>query len=178
MGSSSDLLEIYDFNSISKTAIIDFCEIPIADDNLDYSNFFQSYLLNNKPCIVKNVSNNWSATTNWLKNNSLNLDYFRNNIPNVEVPVSNCGKKQYNVQEKCTMKLFDYLDFWEAYEKSYAQMDCLYLKDWHFTKEFKNEVVYRVPSYFASDWLNEYYESNSVLDDDYRFVYIGPKGSW
>lgn len=30
--------------------------------------------------------------------------------------------------------------------------------------------------YFSSDWLNEYWDSLDV--DDYRFVYMGPTGTW
>ena len=38
--------------------------------------------------------------------------------------------------------------------------------------------AYQTPVYFRSDWLNEYWESFDPITDDYRFVYIGPKGSW
>lgn len=60
---------------------------------------------------------------------------------------------------------------------------CNYFKDWHFTRDYPDEVVYTVPKYFSSDWLNEYLTSkddlnDDVTKDDYRFVYMGPKGSW
>jgi hypothetical protein len=54
----------------------------------------------------------------------------------------------------------------------------LFLKDWHFTQDFPEENMYRVPKYFASDWLNEYYSEKTGIKDDYRFVYMGPQGSW
>jgi len=54
----------------------------------------------------------------------------------------------------------------------------LFLKDWHFTQDFPEENIYRVPEYFASDWLNEYYSAKTSIKDDYRFVYMGPRGSW
>lgn len=44
-------------------------------------------------------------------------------------------------------------------------------------KNFPESIgAYKTPMYFAVDWLNELW----TLDrkDDYRFVYIGPKGSW
>lgn len=45
--------------------------------------------------------------------------------------------------------------------------------------QYPEENIYRVPDLFASDWMNEYLLSNSNNDnDDYRFVYMGPKGSW
>lgn len=153
-------------------------EISLVENNISYSDFFQSFLLSNTPCLIKDVSKNWKCVGNWIKNNSLNIDYFQNNFKNVEVSVSNCGKRNYNSQEKCNMKLLDYLEYWKSYKKSPVPMDCLYLKDWHFVKEFPHDNVYKVPSYFASDWLNEYYDGNLELNDDYRFVYIGPKSSW
>lgn len=38
------------------------------------------------------------------------------------------------------------------------------------------EDVFTLPVYFSSDWLNEYWDALDV--DDYRFVYMGPAGSW
>lgn len=45
-------------------------------------------------------------------------------------------------------------------------------------KEFPEEDAYTVPEEFSSDWLNEYYTDYEQSSDDYRFVYMGPKGSW
>lgn len=38
--------------------------------------------------------------------------------------------------------------------------------------------AYETPVYFKSDWLNEFWDRRSDVSDDYRFVYMGPKGSW
>lgn len=45
-----------------------------------------------------------------------------------------------------------------------------------FLRAFPEQDVYTTPVYFSSDWLNEYWDAIAV--DDYRFVYMGPKGSW
>lgn len=45
-----------------------------------------------------------------------------------------------------------------------------------FLRAFPEHDVYTTPVYFSSDWLNEYWDAIAV--DDYRFVYMGPKGSW
>ncbi len=45
----------------------------------------------------------------------------------------------------------------------------------HF-RNFPEHNTYKTPIYFSSDWLNEYWDTIEV--DDYRFVYMGPKGSW
>lgn len=36
--------------------------------------------------------------------------------------------------------------------------------------------MFTLPVYFSSDWLNEYWDCLDV--DDYRFVYMGPAGTW
>lgn len=46
----------------------------------------------------------------------------------------------------------------------------------HFYRDFPEHNVYTTPVFFSSDWLNEYWDALEV--DDYRFVYMGPKGSW
>lgn len=96
------------------------------------------------------------------------------------MPVADCNKKYYNSQSKDDMKMKDYLNYWIDYaKKNYSNsMPLLYLKDWHCPKLFPNAPMYTVPEYFASDWLNEYYIANPSLNDDYRFVYMGPKGTW
>ncbi|XP_027404228.1 jmjC domain-containing protein 4 isoform X3 [Bos indicus x Bos taurus] len=42
--------------------------------------------------------------------------------------------------------------------------------------DFLAEGVFTLPIYFSSDWLNEYWDALDV--DDYRFVYMGPTGTW
>ena len=54
----------------------------------------------------------------------------------------------------------------------------MFLQDWHFTQQFPQHQVYSTPPFFASDWLNEFYAAREDVTDDYRFVYLGPKGSW
>lgn len=51
-------------------------------------------------------------------------------------------------------------------------LNCLLL----FNRDFPEHNVYTTPVFFTSDWLNEYWDTLEV--DDYRFVYMGPKGSW
>lgn len=45
-----------------------------------------------------------------------------------------------------------------------------------YYRDFPEHNVYVTPVFFSSDWLNEYWDTLEV--DDYRFVYMGPKGSW
>ncbi|RWS11110.1 jmjC domain-containing protein 4-like isoform X4 [Dinothrombium tinctorium] len=74
------------------------------------------------------------------------------------------------------MLLDEYLDYFATIKNSsFNNTKCLYLKNWHFVKQFPHYNTYEVPIYFQSDYLNEYW---SHLDDDYKFVYFGPKNSW
>ena len=44
-------------------------------------------------------------------------------------------------------------------------------------RQYPDAEIYHTPIYFQSDWLNEYW-CNQSSEDDYKFVYIGPMGSW
>ena len=46
-----------------------------------------------------------------------------------------------------------------------------------FFRQFPEYEAYDVPPFFRSDWMNEFWDGQDD-SDDYRFVYIGPKGSW
>ena len=45
-------------------------------------------------------------------------------------------------------------------------------------RETGPDVFYATPHYFQSDWLNEVWLVRNDVEDDYRFVYMGPKGTW
>ena len=52
----------------------------------------------------------------------------------------------------------------------------------YISRAFPNYQAYSTPIYFQSDWLNEFWDTLAGQDDsgqdDYRFVYMGPKGTW
>lgn len=80
------------------------------------------------------------------------------------------------------MTLAQYLDYIKKVRlKQYhysQELKCLYLKDWHFMKQYPAYEAYEIPVYFESDWLNEFREKRNDSDeDDYRFVYFGPQYS-
>lgn len=161
------------------TAIIDW--IDYINPSVTYDEFFTKYLIPNKPCIFKSsITENWSCRRQWNLDNAPDFDVLDILFGNCMVPVADCNKKYYNSQSKNDMQMKDYLNYWIEYAKSnYSDsMPLLYLKDWHCQKLFPNAPMYNVPQYFASDWLNEYYIANPELNDDYRFVYMGPKGTW
>lgn len=136
----------------------------------------------NWPVIITSISNDWHCRLNWTKqtntsNNEtteIQFEYLKEKIGNCQVPVANCSKEYYNSHEKCEMNLFDYLDQWQS--SAFDTNRNLYLKDWHLKALMPDYDFYKVPKYFASDWLNEYLIDNKL--DDYRFVYMGPRDSW
>ncbi|NXY18613.1 JMJD4 protein, partial [Atrichornis clamosus] len=101
------------------------------------------------------------------------------------VPVANCDVQEYNSNPKEQLPFKEYVKYWQEYIRNgyHSSRGCLYLKDWHlsspfrslvFSRAFPEQDVYTTPVYFSSDWLNEYWDAVAV--DDYRFVYMGPKG--
>uniref|UniRef100_A0A1B6KL98 2-oxoglutarate and iron-dependent oxygenase JMJD4 n=1 Tax=Graphocephala atropunctata TaxID=36148 RepID=A0A1B6KL98_9HEMI len=148
-------------------------------ENLSYNTFFSENAFKNVPCVIHSVTDLWECQQ-WIAHNKPNFDYLIEHFGDVSVPVADCGDRYYNAQKKEEQTLKQYLNYWKKYLCSNysSEMPCLYLKDWHFTRDFPEKNIYRVPSVFASDWLNEYFTSREDVQDDYRFIYMGPKGSW
>lgn len=166
--------------SINKQYIA-FESVEPVTDTLSYDEFFTRYLVPNRPCIfTSRTTEKWSCRRQWVLDGTPDIDALSLLFGDCIVPVADCNKKYYNAQFKDDMKMGDYLDYWtEFINKSYPEsMPLLYLKDWHCAREFPNAPIYEVPQYFASDWLNEYYMANPEFEDDYMFVYMGPKGTW
>jgi hypothetical protein len=56
--------------------------------------------------------------------------------------------------------------------------EILYVKDWHFVREYPSSGLYQLPIVFGEDWINDWWDLQKEKQDDYRFVYMGPKESW
>ncbi|KNC29011.1 putative JmjC domain-containing protein 4 [Lucilia cuprina] len=128
-----------------------------------------------------------------VNSNIINYDYLREKIGNCQVPVANCNREYFNSHAKCEMLFYDFLHYWQEKQndllatttttnlsnndnKTTTTGDLLYLKDWHLKAQNAAYDFYKVPKYFASDWLNEHLIATK--SDDYRFVYMGPKDTW
>ncbi|XP_072034844.1 2-oxoglutarate and iron-dependent oxygenase JMJD4-like [Amphiura filiformis] len=152
-------------------------------ERISYQDFFVKYLLPNRPCLLSSyVTAKWRSVKEWVKEDGQpNLDFLASNFGDALVPVADCNKVQYYAQPKTDMKLVNYIEYWKDHiSKGHKSKEgCLYLKDWHFVHVFTEYQAYETPIYFTSDWLNEFWDLRSDrTDDDYRFVYMGPKGSW
>ena len=164
---------------------------PILEDALEYDGFFRDYLETNTPCLIRNYNEmkNWQSCIDWIDydTNAPNFHKFGMiiDVENHFVPVSNCDKRYFNSQEKSDMTFKSFVKEWRQSEEN-ETLNLYYLKDWHFVKEVPNYKAYETPYYFVSDWLNEYLEDSDhefIAEDDfhksdYKFVYIGPQGSW
>lgn len=150
-------------------------------ENLSYNEFFDRFMVKNIPVLITGVANQWECM-NWIadsKKNHINFAYLKENIDNTQnVPIANCNKVYFNSHEKLEMKFVDFLNYWKCRHEDNGNesKDLLYLKDWHLRRNQPNYQFYETPFCFASDWLNEFCEGSQC--DDYRFVYMGPKGSW
>ncbi|XP_044117793.1 2-oxoglutarate and iron-dependent oxygenase JMJD4 isoform X3 [Neovison vison] len=156
---------------------VDFIASPAS---FSYADFFQRYLLPNVPCVFSCAfTEGWGCRRRWVTPGGRpDFQHLLRTYGDAVVPVADCGRREYNAHPKEHMLLRDYLRYWtEHIESGYSSpRGCLYLKDWHLCRDSSAEDVFTLPVYFSSDWLNEYWDALDV--DDYRFVYMGPAGSW
>ncbi|XP_060523151.1 2-oxoglutarate and iron-dependent oxygenase JMJD4 [Cylas formicarius] len=146
--------------------------IVLRNGEVSYNHFFHNMLQANVPCIIRNVTENWEASSKWVENKVPNINYLEEKYGSLSVCVYNCSQRFFNSQKSNNDILKNYLNYWNKERNN----KCLYLKDWHLKLQSKSDEFYKVPIYFGSDWLNEYYIK--CENDDYRFVYLGPKNSW
>ncbi|KAL1491713.1 hypothetical protein ABEB36_012270 [Hypothenemus hampei] len=157
---------------LNQNCVIEVSSVPILDANeLSYEEFFENFMSKNRPCLIRNISNNWESTAKWVINGKPNVAYLREQYDHTQVTIYNCSERYYNSQKCQEGTLEQYLKLWEKDNET-----VYYLKDWHLKLQCKNDNFYEVPIYFASDWLNEYFIQ--CRNDDYRFVYMGKQGSW
>ncbi|KAL5286993.1 JMJD4 family protein [Megaselia abdita] len=139
-----------------------------------YNDFFWDFMVPNELVIFSNVSNDWPCRRDWIDGDKVNFNWLEDKFKSLTVPVADNSQAFYNSHLKLDMVFSDYIDYWRTKEDTRKQL--LYLKDWHLKAALPEYNFYKVPKYFASDWLNEYLLDHKL--DDYRFVYMGPKGSW
>lgn len=155
-------------------------------DNLSYEQFYYDFMLANKPCIFDaKLTSNWRCTSEWInpESGAPDFEFLKLRFGECIVPVSDCRDKFYNSQRTENMSFSKYITYWQELIDSGHDFKggkrCLYLKDWHFVNAFPEYNAYQVPEYFESDWLNEFWSTRTDINkkDDYRFVYMGPKGT-
>lgn len=152
----------------------------ISSKSISYEQFFTQFMQTNTPVILTAVADDWECYRQWILRSKTDVDkvnvaYLKARIKNVDVPVADCDKQYHNAHEKQDMKFHDFLSYWDG-TSSDVEHSKFYLKDWHLRKLLPDYLFYETPIFFASDWLNEYLID--LNQDDYMFVYIGPKDTW
>ncbi|XP_021889029.1 jmjC domain-containing protein 4 isoform X2 [Carica papaya] len=169
--------------------------------DLKYSEFVEKYLFKNQPVVLTGIMDDWGACKDWVTDNGHpNLRFFETCFGKSKVQVADCGTREFTDQKRLEMSVSEFVSQWRpnSAEEQTDDSTCdtngkstLYLKDWHFVKEYPEYLAYRTPLFFCDDWLNIYLdnyrlhknsdicqENNEISCSDYRFVYMGAKGSW
>lgn len=139
--------------------------------------------MTNTPCVISaDSTSDWRSRHEWVDGNGQpRLAFLKSAFGSSSVSVCDCSVKQYDSPSCSEVSFSDYVDYWQRLIDSkhdYSTNPCLYLKDWHFTRDFPTYGAYTTPKYFTADWLNEFWDMRTDVKDDFRFVYMGPKGSW
>ncbi|KAK4437293.1 2-oxoglutarate and iron-dependent oxygenase JMJD4 [Sesamum alatum] len=163
---------------------------------LSYADFVEKYLARNQPVILTGLTEDWQACKDWVSDDGKpNLRFFSTHFGGSRVQVADCGTREFTDQKRVEMSVSEFIDCWlklcSSDNGGADGKSLLYLKDWHFVKEYPEYVAYRTPIFFLDDWLNlyldkyrmhdnpdSYQERNEVSCSDYRFVYMGAKGTW
>ncbi|CAH2043735.1 unnamed protein product [Thlaspi arvense] len=170
----------------------------IDGKELSYGDFAERYLAENQPVVISDLTDDWRAREDWVTENGLpNLHFFATHFGNSRVQVADCDTREYSDQKRLEMSVMEFVQQWTNDSIEDKRKDCddgksvLYLKDWHFVKEYPDYTAYQTPRLFCDDWLNMYLDNYHIHENrdssqkydqiscsDYRFVYMGGKGSW
>ncbi|XP_017635192.1 arginine-specific demethylase JMJ20 [Gossypium arboreum] len=162
---------------------------------LFYSEFAEKYLAGNQPVLLTGLMDDWTASKHWVSSNGQpNLLFFPTHFGKSKVQVADCDTREFTDQKRIEMSVSEFVNHWLQGSKENHDVNgksVLYLKDWHFVKEYPEYQAYITPLFFTDDWLNLYLDNYHMHDDldadrvsndiscsDYRFVYMGAKGSW
>nr|CDS27155.1 JmjC domain containing protein 4 [Hymenolepis microstoma] len=149
--------------------------VPYLDKKFAYADFYTRFLHPNLPCLfTQDHTSAWPVRSEWDENGLINIDIILKPFSCQEICVANCQELNFGTHPMIKMSAEDYLSYW----KEGAKEKILYLKDCHYFRNRDFNDFYRLPVYFSSDWLNEFSDFRTDCDDDFRFVYIGPKGTW
>ncbi|XP_031406956.1 2-oxoglutarate and iron-dependent oxygenase JMJD4 isoform X2 [Punica granatum] len=171
----------------------------VSGKELSYREFVERYMKKNEPVVITGLMDDWRACRDWVSEGGKpNLHFFSTHFGKSRVQVADCGTREFTDQKRVEMSVSQFVDQWlHCHGEDHADVSTsernsiLYLKDWHFVKEYPVYTAYTTPLFFHDDWLNlyldyhhmhkdpdTYQETNEICCSDYRFVYMGAKGSW
>lgn len=150
----------------------DYLETPPT-----YQEFFERYLLPNKPVVVgPALVASWSAVTQWVDKfdaSSINWDFLVTAYGDELVTTADCDTREFSDQKRQTMQLREVISLWRSGSEGGK---ALYVKDWHLARSVHPQAFYTTPDIFRDDWMNAYY--SACTEDDFRFVYVGAAGTF
>ncbi|KAL1515536.1 hypothetical protein AB1Y20_002158 [Prymnesium parvum] len=161
--------------------------------------FVSRHLRTNRPALLRGLTESWGARDSWcLPSGAPDLNWLQHGpLSDLLVPVDAIprdGSVGYGEARRSVLPLREFARQWAAVARGedHTAKDLPYLRDWHFARECPHEAAraYSAPAAFGLDWLNDWWmgarrskasdsESGTAADpDDFRFVYMGPAGSW
>ncbi|GMH39507.1 hypothetical protein BSKO_07405 [Bryopsis sp. KO-2023] len=174
-------------------------------DDLSYEEFVVEYMAKNKPVIIQGCADDWRCVRDWVTDDGkVDCASLVSEFGKSTVNITDTSRKHGGCGPEEIMSVAEYFVWFFLRGPN----DLKYLKDWHCAAESKHNKFYKLPHYFREDWLNDYLDSwsagfadervssqsvencidseeqqqqqqqNSASCSDYRFVYVGPKGSW
>lgn len=170
-------------------------QVPVIDGLLTpYHEFRDKFMRPNLPVLITGLMQHWRASMQWATHSGdPNLDYLSTHFGNSRVQVAECSTRDFTDQKRLDMTVAEFIAYWKGHnanlQKTDSSASLLYLKDWHFVKDYPEYSPYTTPTLFMDDWLNFYLEHHQLhlseggverdaCFSDYRFVYMGPKGTW
>ncbi|KAM1295419.1 hypothetical protein ACFX2H_015228 [Malus domestica] len=173
----------------------------VSGKKMGYNEFVERYMEKNQPVVLTGLMDDWRACRDWVTDDGQpNLQFFATHFGKSKVQVADCGTREFTDQKRMEMTVADFVEQWlgdpiqehsNASSHEAMSKELLYLKDWHFVKEYPEYEAYTTPVLFCDDWLNMYLdnyhmhndptiysENNEISCSDYRFVYMGAKGTW
>ncbi|GFR79025.1 jmjC domain-containing protein 4-like [Elysia marginata] len=119
-----------------------------------YDELFHKIFTKNQLCIIgPHITAHWKSRQLWvLEDGTPNFKYISETFGEAIGPVADCNGEEFCAHPKTTMKVEDFISYWRQYKEDGYPRDgqCLYLKDWHFTKYCYRvkSVIFKTPTVF------------------------------
>ncbi|KAH8850717.1 2-oxoglutarate and iron-dependent oxygenase JMJD4 [Schistosoma japonicum] len=148
-------------------------------EDVKYPDFYLNYLMKNQVCVFDSwITKDWPACSSWRSPDGLiDVQKLFENVTDAKLCVSDCSVIEFNTHPVREVTVKEFMSYWTNSIQG-KDSRILYLKDWHYFRHSSENSWFRLPEYFSSDWLNEFWNFRNDLSDDFKFVYLGDRGTW